>query len=50
MKNINKKEERITSRDKNFSQWYLDIIRTADLAEHGASKGSMVIKPHGYAI
>lgn len=40
----------ITSRKENFSRWYRDIIRTADLAEHGACKGSMVIKPHGYAI
>ncbi|MFW6110172.1 MAG: proline--tRNA ligase [Patescibacteria group bacterium] len=43
-------EKGITSRKENFSRWYLDIIRSADLAEHGASKGSIVIKPHGYAI
>lgn len=50
MKNKDKKEEGVVSRDQDFSQWYLDIIRTAELAEHGASKGSMVIKPHGYAM
>jgi len=51
-KKINNSEEKlgITSRADNFSQWYLDIIKSADLAEYGPSKGSMVIKPHGYAI
>lgn len=44
---INKK---ISSRQEDFPQWYLDIIEVADLAEHGPSKGSMVIKPYGYGI
>ena len=44
---VNKK---ITTREENFPQWYLDIIEVADLAEHGPSKGSMIIKPYGYAI
>ena len=43
-------EEKITSRSEDYSQWYLDIIKVADLAEHGASRGSMIIKPYGYAI
>ena len=40
----------ITPRDKDYSQWYLDIIRQAELAEHSAVRGCMVIRPHGYAI
>lgn len=40
----------ITTREQDFSQWYLDVIETADLAEHSPVKGSMVIKPNGYAI
>lgn len=40
----------ITSREADYSQWYLDIIDTAELAEHGPVKGTMIIKPHGYAI
>lgn len=40
----------ITPRDKDFSEWYLDVIEAADLAEHSSVKGSMVIKPYGYAI
>ena len=41
---------KITSREKDYSQWYNDIIKIADLAEHSAVKGCMVIKPYGFAI
>ncbi len=40
----------ITSRSENYSQWYLDIIDRAQLAENSSVKGCMVIKPYGYAI
>ena len=40
----------ITSRTDNYSQWYLDIVKRADLADNSAVRGCMVIKPHGYAI
>jgi prolyl-tRNA synthetase len=40
----------ITSRDKDYSQWYLDIVQRAGLAENSDVRGCMVIKPHGYAI
>lgn len=43
-------EKKITTREKDFSQWYLDIIRVADLVEHGPIRGTMIIKPYGYAI
>lgn len=41
---------KITPIEQNFSQWYLDIIKVADLAEYGPVKGTMIIKPYGYAI
>jgi prolyl-tRNA synthetase len=44
------KEKKITSRDKDYSQWYLDVVSAADLAEHSSVKGCMIIKPYGYAI
>ena len=44
------KEKKITSRQEDYSQWYLDVISVADLAEHSSVKGCMIIKPHGYAI
>src|SRR6266702_2994376 len=42
--------EKITSRAANYSQWYLDIVQRAELAENSDVRGCMVIKPHGYAI
>ncbi|QNK63339.1 proline--tRNA ligase [Pedobacter sp. PAMC26386] len=40
----------ITSKNEDYSQWYNDIVMKADLAEHSAVKGCMVIKPYGYSI
>ncbi len=40
----------ITKRSENYSQWYNDVIKTADLAEYSQVRGCMVIKPYGYAI
>src|SRR2546425_11895667 len=42
--------EKITKRSDDYSQWYLDIVQQAGLAENSAVRGCMVIKPHGYAI
>ncbi len=43
-------EVKITPRSDDYSKWYLDVINAADLAENGPTKGSMIIKPAGYAI
>ena len=37
-------------RSENYSEWYNNLVKNADLAEHSAVKGCMVIKPYGYAI
>ncbi len=42
--------KKITTRAENYSDWYLDIVEAAGLAEHAAVRGCMVIKPYGYAI
>jgi prolyl-tRNA synthetase len=42
--------KQITKRSENYSQWYNDLVVKADLAENSAVRGSMVIKPYGYAI
>ncbi len=42
--------KQLTSRKENYSQWYNDLVIKADLAENSAVRGSMVIKPYGYAI
>jgi prolyl-tRNA synthetase len=40
----------ITPRSEDFSRWYTDVIRRAELADYSPVKGSMVIRPYGYAI
>ena len=39
-----------TTRSEDYSQWYNELVMKADLAEHSAVRGCMVIKPYGYAI
>jgi prolyl-tRNA synthetase len=43
-------KEGITARGDDYSAWYNELIEVADLAEHSAVRGCMVIKPYGYAI
>ena len=40
----------ITPRSEDYSQWYLDIVRKARMADNSPVRGCMVIKPHGFAI
>ena len=40
----------ITPRKENYSQWYLDVIKAAGLADYAPVRGCMVIRPTGYAI
>jgi prolyl-tRNA synthetase len=48
------KEERfvtaITPKSEDFSRWYTEIIRRAELADYAPMKGMMIIRPYGYAI
>ncbi len=43
-------KEGITPRDKDYSQWYLDIVAKAELADYSPVRGCMVIRPLGYAL
>ncbi|MGA0555107.1 proline--tRNA ligase [Larkinella sp. VNQ87] len=40
----------IPSRSENYSEWYNELIKRADLAENSAVRGCMVIKPYGFSI
>lgn len=42
--------ERITTRQEDFAQWYVDVVTQAKLADYSPVKGCMVIRPTGYAI
>ena len=41
---------RLPTQAEDFPGWYVEVVKRAELAEHGPAKGSMIIKPHGYAI
>ncbi len=43
-------ENKKVKRSDDYSAWYNNLVKSADLAEHSAVKGCMVIKPYGYAI
>eukprot|EP00873_Tetraselmis_striata_P010596 jgi/Tetstr1/430860/TSEL_002002.t1 len=43
-------EERITPKSEDYSRWYLDLVKSAELADYGPVRGTMVIRPYGYAI
>jgi len=40
----------IESMEENYSRWYLDIVRKADLMDYGPVKGTIIFKPYGYAL
>jgi prolyl-tRNA synthetase len=40
----------ITPRSEDFSRWYLDVVRRAEMADYSPVKGCMVIRPYAYAI
>lgn len=40
----------ITPKSEDFSNWYVDVIKKADMVDYAPVKGFMVIKPYGYRI
>ncbi|MGH2756757.1 MAG: proline--tRNA ligase [Actinomycetota bacterium] len=42
--------ERLPKQSEDFPAWYQEVVKGADLAEHGLARGSQVIKPYGYAL
>lgn len=40
----------LPKQSENYSEWYNELVKRADLAENSAVRGCMVIKPYGYAI
>ncbi|WP_457652442.1 proline--tRNA ligase [Rhodocaloribacter sp.] len=40
----------ITPRAEDYSQWYLDVVRFAGLADYSPVRGCMIIRPNGYAL
>lgn len=42
--------EAITSMEEDFTQWYTDVVKKAELMDYSSIKGCMIFKPNGYAI
>ncbi|QFT87483.1 Proline--tRNA ligase [Bacillus sp. THAF10] len=42
--------EKITSMDEDFAQWYTDVVTKAELVDYSSVRGSMIIRPYGYAL
>ena len=40
----------LPKRSEDYSAWYNELVKRADLAEASEVRGSMIIKPYGYAI
>ena len=40
----------LPKRADDYSAWYNELVKKADLAENSAVRGCMVIKPYGYSI
>jgi prolyl-tRNA synthetase len=40
----------LASQGEDFPQWYQDILAKAELADNGPVRGTMIIRPYGYAI
>ena len=50
MANDKKMVSAITDMEKDFPQWYTDVVKKAEIADYSSVKGCMIIKPYGYAI
>ncbi|MDN7240754.1 proline--tRNA ligase [Planococcus sp. N028] len=42
--------EKITNMDEDFAQWYTDVVTKAELIDYSSVRGSMIIRPYGFAI
>ena len=50
MANEEKYVEDIVDQEDNFSKWYNQVIRKAELADYAPVRGCMIIRPYGYAL
>ena len=50
MANNKKLVEAITSMEEDFSQWYTDVVKKAELVSYSSVRGCMIVRPYGYAI
>lgn len=46
----NKNVNAITNKEQDFTQWYTDIVKKAELADYSGVAGCIIFRPYGYAI
>ncbi len=46
----NKFVEKVTAMEDDFAQWYTDVVQQAELVDYGPVRGTMIIRPYGFAI
>lgn len=42
--------EKVTAMEDDFGKWYTDVVKQAELVDYGSVRGTMIIKPYGFAI
>ena len=42
--------EKITAMEDDFAKWYTDVVKQAELVDYGQVRGTMIIRPYGFAI
>ena len=47
---MNKYVESITDMDKDFAQWYTDVVKKSEMIDYSSVRGCMILRPYGYAI
>ena len=43
-------DQKLVSRSEDFSEWYNTLCLRADLADYGPVRGTMIVKPYGWAL
>jgi prolyl-tRNA synthetase len=43
-------KDALPKQSEDFPAWYVEVVKRAGMAEHGPAKGSMIIKPYGFAV
>ncbi len=43
-------KDKLTPRSEDFNEWYNSVVQRADMAEHGPVRGTMIVKPYGWAL
>ena len=43
-------KDKLVSQSENFNEWYNSLVLRADLADYGPARGTMIVKPYGWAL